>query len=349
MTTPSFGPHLLLPTVIPVARHEAAPAGSVRVRRGQYLMPQACPPDWEQMREVSLARVMATHRVCTGAHALSHESAALLHGAWVLAQEPDVHTIDACGSRAASQPLPRVVFGAERVMADGPHRPEGPDLRLGRQAYHRRHRMALPDHHLTQVHGLPVTSIARTMADCLMDLDGLDAFVVGDSLARVAVRPDRFAPDRAPAAFEALREEARRIVVASGRRHHKRRALRMLDLLSPFAESPGESWLRYLLLRQGVPVPVVQVPVDTEQTRFFADFGWPDARLAEEYDGAGKYTRTDAVFDERRRARQLERQGWRLLRAGFKDLRSPAALMSDLLESIPGRAYFPITPRPWMA
>ena len=86
-------PQLVLPTVIPGnARGPALPKTAVLLRRGHYLVPSAPPPPWRQMEEVSLARIIAVAHSCPES-LLSHESAALLQGAWLLAHEPDVHLL----------------------------------------------------------------------------------------------------------------------------------------------------------------------------------------------------------------------------------------------------------------
>lgn len=40
-----------------------------------------------------------------------------------------------------------------------------------------------------------------------------------------------------------------------------RNAWRAIDLVDPGAESPGETWLRLLLIRAGFPRPQTQIPV----------------------------------------------------------------------------------------
>ncbi|WP_159716961.1 hypothetical protein [Actinomyces marmotae] len=341
----TFGLEVALPTVIPSTRRDAPPPGSIPVSRGQHLLARALPTVWEQMREVSLARVLAVMRNSPARTVLTHESAALLHGAWMVAREPDVHTICSASGSNRTLMLPRVAYTGGRVRAAGTRGTDGE----GRQARVRRHRMRVEPGQVVVAHGLRVTSIPRTIADCLLDLDGLAAFVVGDSLMRVAVRPDRFVSERDPASLRALRAEVRAILVSCGRRRRKRRALRMLELLSPYAESPGESRLRYLLLKEGVPVPVVQAGFVVEGRTYFADFGWPMARVGEEYDGEGKYAAPGAVFGERRREREAARAGWRLVRATSAQLRDPRALLADLLRALPDDAVFPLAPRPWLA
>lgn len=337
----AFGLEVALPTVIPSTRHEAPLPGSVPLSRGQHLLARALPTVWEQMREVSLARVLAVVRNSPAQTVLTHESAALLHGAWMVAREPDVHAT--CSASGSNRPLmlPRVTY------VDGRVRPgSARGGRPGRQARVRRHRMRVESGQVVVAHGLRVTSIPRTIADCLLDLDGLAAFVVGDSLMRVAVRPDRFAPERDPAGLRALRTEVRAILERCGRRRRKRRALRMLELLSPFAESPGESRLRYLLLREGVPVPVVQAAFVVEGRTYFTDFGWPALRLGEEYDGEGKYAAPGAISGERQRERDAADAGWVLVRAASAQLRDPRALLADLLRALPDDAAFPPRPAP---
>jgi hypothetical protein len=52
------------------------------------------------------------------------------------------------------------------------------------------------------------------------------------------------------------------------------------------AESPKETWLRLLLVRNGYPRPRTQIPVLSPDGRhwYYLDMGWEDRMLAVEYD-----------------------------------------------------------------
>lgn len=60
-----------------------------------------------------------------------------------------------------------------------------------------------------------------------------------------------------------------------------------LDLVDAGAESPKESWLRLLVIRNGYPRPRTQIPVAGPDgwPLYYLDMGWEDITLTLEYDG----------------------------------------------------------------
>ena len=345
-------PRLVLPTVIPGnARGPALPETAVLLKRGHYLVPSAPPPSWRQMEEVGLARIVAVSRSCPES-LLSHESAALLQGAWLLAHEPDVHLLQASNPRAPSQVLPAVVYGGPVVWGRTAGLPPRGDGRLwrGREVRLRRRRRRVPDDQRTTRMGIPVTTIARTLADCLVDLPGPDAFVVGDALLRTGCQYDRRRPERSRFPLEALLEDTAEILRAMAGRRGVARARKLLSLLSPASESPGESLTRYWLLRLGAPEPQLQIRVDDRGETWYLDLGWLVVMVEVEYDGEGKYALSgDALFREKQRQDRLAALGRRTLRVTKRDLKSPHDLFARVLALMPADLRVHITPRPWMA
>jgi hypothetical protein len=65
-----------------------------------------------------------------------------------------------------------------------------------------------------------------------------------------------------------------------------------IALVDGGAESPYESLTRLLLVRAGLPPPQTQIPVTDESgfTIAYLDMGWPDKRVAVEYDGIQHWT-----------------------------------------------------------
>ncbi|NCT92476.1 hypothetical protein GXB85_16185 [Cellulomonas sp. APG4] len=99
------------------------------------------------------------------------------------------------------------------------------------------------------------------------------------------------------------------------------------------------------MLAIGLPRPETQVPVATRLGTYWADLGWPEARVLAEYDGEAKYTDAsrDVVVREKRREDALLDEGWRMLRLTKDDLRHPATLTRRARPLFPG---IPLTPRP---
>jgi very-short-patch-repair endonuclease len=79
------------------------------------------------------------------------------------------------------------------------------------------------------------------------------------------------------------------------------------------AQSPQETRLRLLMRRAGLPVPVAQYVVRHDR-RFVAqvDFGFPEQKLAVEYDG-GWHGAAGQLSKDRARMNRLLAAGWRIL------------------------------------
>lgn len=95
-----------------------------------------------------------------------------------------------------------------------------------------------------------------------------------------------------------------------------RRLRRAVAVMDAGAQSPRESRLRLMLVDDGYPTPVTQIPVFGADGRAFAflDMGWPDRMLALEYEG--DHHRTDRVQFARDIARyeMLQQLGWTIVR-----------------------------------
>jgi hypothetical protein len=88
----------------------------------------------------------------------------------------------------------------------------------------------------------------------------------------------------------------------------------MLSLADGGAASPRESWLRVILVDGGLPRPATQIRVPLGDERFaYLDLGWPDFKVAVEYDGQKHHTAiVDQRYDEERR-KELRALGWRVI------------------------------------
>jgi very-short-patch-repair endonuclease len=100
-----------------------------------------------------------------------------------------------------------------------------------------------------------------------------------------------------------------------------RRLRAALDLVDGGAESPKETELRLLLVRDELPRPVTQIRVGRRRI----DMGWPEWKVGVEYDGEQHWT------DPRRHAEDIERleylaaQGWIIVRVSARQLRNDRA------------------------
>lgn len=181
--------------------------------------------------------------------------------------------------------------------------------------------MRLQPNEIGQVRELPVTTPERTAFD-IGRTPGLGRAVARlDSLVRATGLKVRD-----------VEQVAARYRGARGLRQLER-ALPMLDAGS---QSPKETWLRLLLIDDGLPRPQTQIPVIGANGYAFAylDMGWTEWMVAVEYDGdQHRSDRMQYVKDIRRTA-ELERMGWIIVRVVAEDrpsdiLRRVRAALAD--------------------
>ncbi len=144
--------------------------------------------------------------------------------------------------------------------------------------------------------GLPVTAPARAAFDIGRHLSMTEAVARLDALAR--------ATGLRCADVAALAERYR------GARG-VRRLKAALALVDAGSQSPKETWLRLLFHRHGLPPAVTQIPIwDDGVICAYLDLGWPQFKVAVEYDGDHhRSERTQYVKDIRRR-QMLQDLGW---------------------------------------
>lgn len=193
---------------------------------------------------------------------------------------------------------------------------------------------------------LPVTSLWRTVFDCLATFPAADALAVVDAAARMSGASARQVVDY-------LRAEHR------GRRG-VRRAVELAALADGRAESGGESIARHTMHELGLEQPELQVWIEDPVRPgnwFRVDFLWllpGGAIVIGELDGRRKSERPElmggrsavrVLQDERLRESHLTALRPAIARFGYDDARDPARLGS-LLEGygVPRRASGPELP-----
>jgi hypothetical protein len=196
-----------------------------------------------------------------------------------------------------------------------------------------RHTARLAADEVDEVAGLRVTSLARTVVDCLRVLRGPAALVVADAGLHAGLRPDDVA------------ESLRRAAGGRGVRH----AREVMTFADDGAESAGESYARAVLLGLGLPAPETQLRIDTVDGPVWSDLGWRAWRLLAEYDGRLKYGTAgadrDALVREKRREDVVRDEGWRILRLTSEDTARPQALLVRLQRVAPPGALARLRPR----
>lgn len=152
--------------------------------------------------------------------------------------------------------------------------------------------------------GVPCTSDLRTAVDLLRVLRPHMGLAVVDALAA------RGLVNAAEVQAEVDRWPGHRGVV---------QARYLASLIDARTESFGESWLRLRIVDAGFPRPVMQIEIADSQgrVRFRLDLGWPDRRIAVEYDGEEFHTTPERRrYDEVRRDVLLAEFGWTVIGVG---------------------------------
>jgi hypothetical protein len=172
-------------------------------------------------------------------------------------------------------------------------------------------------------HGLPVLGLERTVVDLLCTTWPPKALAVLDEALAQLPEADR------PAFRRRLRERLQERPDPRGTRI----GTRLVDLATGRAESPPESWMLWLVVDLGFPVPESNVPVLGADGRVLwrLDLGYRDLRIAIEYNGYAAHAGRDEA--DAARLRDLERRGWIVIVADADDLHGPARLEKELHEA----------------
>ena len=163
------------------------------------------------------------------------------------------------------------------------------------------------------------TSRTRTALDLIRRGPLDDAVVLLDQLVQADV-----------VELAAIRIAAAALPRCRGSRQ-AREAARLADGL---AQSPQETRLRLLIVRSELPMPVAQYRV-TAHGRFVArvDFGYPELRLAIEYEGLW-HGEPQQVGPDRERLNRLLAAGWRVLFVTAADLWRPERLIARIAAAV---------------
>ena len=99
------------------------------------------------------------------------------------------------------------------------------------------------------------------------------------------------------------------------------RPVRILDLVDPGAESPQETWLRLVVIRNGFPRPQTQIPLYDEFGVLVAvfDLGWEDMKIAMDYEGAHHRINRRVFNHDIRKAETVAQLGWTDIRITAED------------------------------
>lgn len=299
----------------------------LRVSRGAFMaLPPRDTPIWRVKELVTLARCEAVLRAHPSALALTHEAAAVVLGLTPIEAEPGIRIAVETTRSRTTRPLPSVACGSPGTAA--------------RQVSLRRSLVAPRPEEIMVVNGLRVTTPLRTALDCAFDLPVRESLPVVDAALRLVCRPDRFNRRcRGEADLDEARARLMRMVEGQGRRSGKRRARLAVALADPFAESPGESALRWAVAAAGLPEPVTQLRwVDEDGREYYLDLGYGTFMINLEFDGYGKLATPEDLRAEKRREMALRRGGWDVHRFEWRELFAPERLVHRVTGLFPPEA-----------
>jgi hypothetical protein len=250
----------------------------------------------------------------------------LCQGVYVHASVPVTHAVRTVG---ASLLLPEaVVTGRSAAVLWGVDLATASDdveLTLPSTGHPRRlagvtvRRALVPTEHRARRLDVPVTTAAATAVRLAGLLDGDEAVI---------------AVDRILATRAADLAEVRRLA-ADARGRGSVRARRVCQMADGLAESPQETRVRLLMARGGLPPPVAQYRVHDPRGSFVArvDFGWPQRRVAVEYDGLW-HAEDEQFAKDRRRLNRLREVGWTVVFVTAADLRDPDRLVARIAAAL---------------
>ena len=205
------------------------------------------------------------------------------------------------------------------------------------------HQLALRPDEVVELDGVRLTSPARTWLDLASVLSADDLVVAGDSLV-CEHGPEFPFPREALCGVEELRAMVERHPGSRG----VRKARAAVELLRVGADSPPETRLRLVLVRAGLPEPILNHVIwgrdpwgGTGSPVLWPDAAYPQWRIALQYEGA-HHNGEDQYLWDIGRADTATRCGWLEVRMSRLDLEGehPAAVrkVRNALESRGWRA-----------
>ncbi|MGC5616804.1 hypothetical protein [Georgenia sp. Z1491] len=301
---------------------------AVKVRRGAVAVVRRDLRGADRQRELYRARSVAVQQQSRSVRALALESAAAFHGLYLWEFPTTVPVL--YPGRASGE------------SAD--------DVEI--------HRFSVRSDDVESIAGILVTTLERTAIDLARLRDPEHAMVPLDHAFAKLCHADRRERERVDREAELLRAR----LIGRLREHFAgvrgvRRAIRLIRWASPWSESAWESRLRWIVLTWGVRDAVQQCRIETEHHRWWVDLAIrigtsDDGRplwLVVEFDGRTKYgtdpaATSDALVRERRRDRDLERAGHKVLHLTAAEAAEPSVAIRRIRERVPDGTELALVP-----
>ncbi len=271
----------------------------VRIRHGVYATASIVAKTQADPRLATALRIATVMAAGTHKGVASHHSAAQIHGLDLLRKPPD---------RTVTLTVP-------------PGTRTGPYGRAGVM----RHVAELPDEHVTKLHGVPLTTAARTVADIARTTSFMEGVVVADSALRER---------------HTSKTELRSVLARCERWRGISQAREVVHFASPLAESALESCARVFFAEQGLPPPELQVNIVGHDGTSIArvDFFWRKYSTVAEADGLLKYQGRDDAIAELKRDRLLREAGCEVVHFTWQELFSDPARVAARIRAAFDRA-----------
>lgn len=176
----------------------------------------------------------------------------------------------------------------------------------------------LARHDVTEVDGLLVTTPVRTAVDVARVCRPPLALATLDGVVHLGLC------GTTELSNEIHRQAGARGIVA---------VRELVEWVDGRAESPMESWTRWVLLDAGLPRPELQFPLCGGRYRL--DIAWPWARVAVEYEGVDWHSGAEALYRDRSRRNQLDDLGWAIVYATAPEVtRTPHLLVTRVAQRL---------------
>jgi predicted transcriptional regulator of viral defense system len=271
-------------------RRLVAKGALVRIGRGGYARAALVEAESADRAREHALLVAAVAALCPGVVA-SHHSAALVHG------------LDQLG---------RPANGTVAVT----RAPGGTSSRTGRTGVHL-HLADLPAGHLVARHGVPVTSVARTVVDLARASSFRGGVVVADSALHTR---------------QTSNAELEGVIAACARWPGIQAARQVVAFCDGRSESVLESISRVAFRDHGLPPPELQAWIGDETELIGrADFLWRAYRTIGEADGALKYADPSRAMAQLERDKRLREAGFEVVHFTWTEItRTPANVAASL-------------------
>lgn len=104
----------------------------------------------------------------------------------------------------------------------------------------------------------------------------------------------------------------------------------------PNSDSAPETILRLLLVRAGLPEPMVNVPIHNREGKVtaHADLAFPEFRIVLEYDGDQHRTNPDQYYIDIDRLQRIMREGWHVIRVNRRHMQEKQHVIRLVREAL---------------